>query len=401
MWYHDRFHTPFDLPNPKELDEDDRVSYKTSSDLRKFHFPAWASAFIAMVLLILSCITCVCAVRKCSRRRRKTQRSSNMRKSMVSLCDTTSLGHTHRGRVQLDVEDVDAGLMPMNGQEEYSNEEEEEETKKESSLGKLQYSIEYDFHTSKLIVGVVKGEKLLAVDINGTSDPYIKICLIPKGGKKFQTRVHRKTLNPDFNEYFTFKVSYGELAKQTIVLSVFDFDRFSHHTFIGEVRLPIASLDLGSTVEEWQEIQPGIEDMSDVLGDLCFSLRYIPTAGKLFIVILEGKNLKNLDKQGISDPYVKLQLVQNRRKLKKKKTTVKMNTLNPYFNETFSFDIPFDQIQNTQIIFSIYDANKVKKNEAIGSVVVGCNASANGIRHWSDMLANPRRPVVQWHALEN
>uniref|UniRef100_A0A8C4NAR6 Synaptotagmin 5 n=1 Tax=Eptatretus burgeri TaxID=7764 RepID=A0A8C4NAR6_EPTBU len=345
MWYHDRFHTPFDLPNPKELDEDDRVSYKTSSDLRKFHFPAWASAFIAMVLLILSCITCVCAVRKCSRRRRKTQRSSNMRKSMVSLCDTTSLGHTHRGRVQLDVEDVDAGLMPMNGQEEYSNEEEEEETKKESSLGKLQYSIEYDFHTSK--------------------------------------------------------VSYGELAKQTIVLSVFDFDRFSHHTFIGEVRLPIASLDLGSTVEEWQEIQPGIEDMSDVLGDLCFSLRYIPTAGKLFIVILEGKNLKNLDKQGISDPYVKLQLVQNRRKLKKKKTTVKMNTLNPYFNETFSFDIPFDQIQNTQIIFSIYDANKVKKNEAIGSVVVGCNASANGIRHWSDMLANPRRPVVQWHALEN
>uniref|UniRef100_A0A8C4ND86 Synaptotagmin 5 n=1 Tax=Eptatretus burgeri TaxID=7764 RepID=A0A8C4ND86_EPTBU len=345
MWYHDRFHTPFDLPNPKELDEDDRVSYKTSSDLRKFHFPAWASAFIAMVLLILSCITCVCAVRKCSRRRRKTQRSSNMRKSMVSLCDTTSLGHTHRGRVQLDVEDVDAGLMPMNGQEEYSNEEEEEETKKESSLGKLQYSIEYDFHTSKLIVGVVKGEKLLAVDINGTSDPYIKICLIPKGGKKFQTRVHRKTLNPDFNEYFTFK--------------------------------------------------------SDVLGDLCFSLRYIPTAGKLFIVILEGKNLKNLDKQGISDPYVKLQLVQNRRKLKKKKTTVKMNTLNPYFNETFSFDIPFDQIQNTQIIFSIYDANKVKKNEAIGSVVVGCNASANGIRHWSDMLANPRRPVVQWHALEN
>uniref|UniRef100_UPI00358E4B67 synaptotagmin-1-like isoform X2 n=1 Tax=Myxine glutinosa TaxID=7769 RepID=UPI00358E4B67 len=348
MWYHDRFHIPFDSPKPQELDEDDHASYKTSSDLRKFHFPAWASACIAIVLLILSCLVCVCTARRCSRRRRKALRDPNVtRKSLVPLYDTASLGRTHRERVQLDIEDGYDGSTPLNEEEEYSNEEEEEEeTKKEASRGKLQYSIEYDLNTSKLIVGIVKAEKLLAMNANGTSDPYVRINLVPKGGKRFETRVHRKTLNPDYNEYFTFKIPYGELARQTVVLSVFDFERFSHHSFIGEVRLPIASLDLGSAVEEWQEIQPGTEDKSDVLGDLCFSLRYIPTAGKLFIVILEGKNLKNLDRQGMSDPYVKLQLVQNRRKLKKKKTTVKMNTLNPYFNETFSFDVPFDQIQD-------------------------------------------------------
>ncbi len=42
------------------------------------------------------------------------------------------------------------------------------------------------------------------------------------------------------------------------------------------------------------------------LGDICFSLRYVPTAGKLTVVILEAKNLKKMDVGGLSGqhPYV-------------------------------------------------------------------------------------------------
>lgn len=47
----------------------------------------------------------------------------------------------------------------------------------------------------------------------------------------------------------------------------------------------------------------------------------------------------------VSDPYVKIVLQHNGKRLKKKKTTVKKNTLNPYFNESFSFEVPFEQIQ--------------------------------------------------------
>lgn len=39
------------------------------------------------------------------------------------------------------------------------------------------------------------------------------------------------------------------------------------------------------------------------LGDICFSLRYVPTAGKLTVVILEAKNLKKMDVGGLSGEY--------------------------------------------------------------------------------------------------
>ena len=42
--------------------------------------------------------------------------------------------------------------------------------------------------------------------MSGTSDPYVKLYLLPEKKKKVETKVHRKTLNPVFNETFIFKV---------------------------------------------------------------------------------------------------------------------------------------------------------------------------------------------------
>lgn len=48
--------------------------------------------------------------------------------------------------------------------------------------------------------------------MGGTSDPYVKVFLLPDKKKKYETKVHRKTLNPAFNETFTFKVQAGGVA---------------------------------------------------------------------------------------------------------------------------------------------------------------------------------------------
>lgn len=50
-------------------------------------------------------------------------------------------------------------------------------------------------------------------------------------------QVHRKTLNPVFNETFQFSVPLAELAQRKLHFSVYDFDRFSRHDLIGQVVL--------------------------------------------------------------------------------------------------------------------------------------------------------------------
>lgn len=55
---------------------------------------------------------------------------------------------------------------------------------------------------------MIQAEELPALDMGGTSDPYVKVYLLPDKKKKFETKVHRKTLSPVFEETFVFKVRF-------------------------------------------------------------------------------------------------------------------------------------------------------------------------------------------------
>lgn len=264
--------------------------------------------------------------------------------------------------------------------------------------GKLLYSMEYNSSQSELTVGIKEAKALKAMDKGGTSDPYVKVYISPKS-KKCETKVFRKTLNPVFNEQFKYKIPKAELEDCTAVMQVFDFNKFSKHNIIGEIRLRLNTVDWNHVIEEWQDLAEPSKIDDENLGDICFSLRYVPTANKLTVVILEAKNLKPMDPGGSSDPYVKVQLTLDKKKWKKKKTSVKKNTLNPYFNESFYFDVSFNQIKRVNLVIAVWDYDKMTKNDAIGKIFLGCDASGNQLRHWADMLSNPRRPMAQWHTL--
>uniref|UniRef100_A0A8C9FDP9 Synaptotagmin n=1 Tax=Pavo cristatus TaxID=9049 RepID=A0A8C9FDP9_PAVCR len=162
----------------------------------------------------------------------------------------------------------------------------------------LDYCLNQPIYT--LLVGIIQAAELPALDMGGTSDPYVKVFLLPDKKKKYETKVHRKTLNPVFNEQFTFKVPYSELGGKTLVMAVYDFDRFSKHDIIGEYKVAMNTVDFGHVTEEWRDLQSAEKEEQEKLGDICFSLRYVPTAGKLTVVILEAKNLKKMDVGGLS-----------------------------------------------------------------------------------------------------
>ncbi|XP_030057094.1 synaptotagmin-8 [Microcaecilia unicolor] len=342
--------------------------------LNKIPLPRWAIIAIAAAagLLLLLCILCI--IVKCCCRKRKQKKKERITLGNINGSTTASL-------VQPDLEDLDAQL-------------------KEEKRGRLQYSLEYNFRRQEITVGVKQAADLKAMDSGGTSDPYVIVYLTSDRKKKYETKVYRKTLNPVFNESFTFSMPQADVADTAVVLQVYDFNRFSKHDSIGELRLPLADCDLQHVIEEWQELSTPSKIEQDRLGEICFSLRYVPSTGKLTVVILEAKKLKRMDTGGLSDPYVKVQLILNKKKWKKKRTGVKKNTLSPYFNEVFTFDVAFEQIQNVDLVISVWDHDKVSKNEQIGKVFLSCRATGNQLRHWSDMLANPRRPIAQWHSLQ-
>uniref|UniRef100_A0A3B3X8J4 Synaptotagmin n=1 Tax=Poecilia mexicana TaxID=48701 RepID=A0A3B3X8J4_9TELE len=347
--------------NNTEISKNDmfeEIKSKFLNEIDKIPLPPWALIAIAVVaaLLVLTC--CFCIIKKCCCKKKKNKKGK-------------------KGKDGFNMKNMQGGEKQLLCVHHFS-----------SSCHK------------QLTVGILQAADLMSMDSGGTSDPYVRVLLFPDKKKKFDTKVHKKTLNPVFNETFVFKVPYEELGGKTLMMSVYDYDRFSKHDVIGEVKLPMNTIDLGRPIEEWRDLESADQEEPEKLGDICISLRYVPTAGKLTVCILEAKNLKKMDACGLSDPYVKIQLLQGGKRLKKKKTTVKKNTLNPYYNESFSFEIPLEQMQKILVVITVFDYDKIGKNDAIGKIFVGSKATGLGLKHWSDMLANPRRPIAQWHPLQ-
>ncbi len=99
------------------------------------------------------------------------------------------------------------------------------------------------------------------------------------------------------------------------------------------------------------------------------------------------------------DPYVKFWLIQEGKKVKKRKTTVKMRTLNPSYNESFLFEVDFEKIDETSLMFIVCDYDKGEKGEPIGELLLGSLGTGKQRDHWTQMIRNPNKPVARWHRI--
>jgi hypothetical protein len=276
-------------------------------------------------------------------------------------------------------------------------------------LGTLHCTIRYSFDKNALVVTVNRCENLPAKDSTAkSSDPYVKLQLLPEKQHKVKTRVMRRTLNPVYDEDFTFYgIHFNQLEGLTLHFVVLSFDRYSRDDVIGEVMLELDSIDLSNSdntpVPIYKEITPRSYKLkSQGRGEILVSLCYQPAANRITVVVLKARNLPKMDITGLSDPYVKIYLLFNGQRIAKKKTHVKKRTLNPVFNESFVFELPHmeEGLKNISLEFMLLDWDRVTKNEVIGRLELGgdkCEGTA--LHHWNEVLASPRRQIAEWHKL--
>ncbi|XP_059469596.1 synaptotagmin-10-like [Neocloeon triangulifer] len=276
-----------------------------------------------------------------------------------------------------------------------------EEVDNVQTCGTLSFSLRYDKDVEGLVVKILEAHDLPIKDFTGSSDPYVKVQLLPDRKRKFQTKVHRKNLNPVFNETFIFSVAFEELAERYLQFSVYDFDRFSRHDLMGQVvfRGLVDQSDLEKEIEFTMNIISTPQEKK-ALGELMLSLCYLPTAGRLTVTVIKARNLKAMDITGSSDPYVKVSLICQGRRIKKRKTSVKKANLNPVYNEALVFDVPSENVDDVSLLIKVLDYDRVGSNELLGCAGIGAQIAGLGREHWLQMLDSPRRPVAQWHPLK-
>ncbi|XP_031330455.1 synaptotagmin-7 [Photinus pyralis] len=268
------------------------------------------------------------------------------------------------------------------------------------NVGQIHFSLEYDFQNTTLILRLIQGKDLPAKDLSGTSDPYVRVTLLPDKKHRLETKIKRRTLNPRWNETFYFEgFPIQKLQSRVLHLHVFDYDRFSRDDSIGELFLPLCQVDLSEKPSFWKALKPPAKDKC---GELLTSLCYHPSNSILTLTLLKARNLKAKDINGKSDPYVKVWLQFGDKRIEKRKTAVFKCTLNPVFNDTFSFNVPWEKIRECSLDVMVMDFDNIGRNELIGRILLaGKNGSgATETKHWQDMITKPRQTIVQWHRLK-
>ncbi|XP_077574343.1 double C2-like domains, gamma isoform X2 [Stigmatopora nigra] len=283
-------------------------------------------------------------------------------------------------------------------------------------LGTLEFTLLFDQENNCLHCTINKAKGLKAMDSNGLADPYVKLHLLPGASKanKLRTKTLKNTLNPVWNEELVYHgITAADMTTKTLRLCVCDMDRLGRNEFIGEVRVALKKLREGENKRynmgleriaqnkeaNSQAVEPGTLVAEEERGRILVSLCYNTEKGCLLVGIIRCAHLAAMDSNGYSDPFVKIILQPDMGKKSKYKTTVKKKTLNPEFNEEFSYDVTLDLLAKKTLEISVWDYDLGMSNDFIGGVELGINASGQRLRHWFECLKNKGKKVEYWHTL--
>ncbi|XP_062830288.1 multiple C2 and transmembrane domain-containing protein 1 isoform X4 [Anolis carolinensis] len=241
----------------------------------------------------------------------------------------------------------------------------------------------------QLDITLKSGHNLAARDRRGTSDPYVKFKI---GGKEFfRSKTIHKNLNPVWEEKTTIIIEH---LREQLYVKVFDYDFGLQDDFIGSAFLDLNSLEQNRPID----VTLNLKDLhypDEDLGTILLSVLLTPKdqregtmlmrkswkrsskfqtqsirlsdlhrkaqlwRGIVSVTLIEGRELKAMDPNGLSDPYVKFRLGQQ-----KYKSKIMPKTLNPQWREQFDFHL-YDE-RGGIIDITVWDKDAGKKDDFIG-----------------------------------
>ncbi|XP_072137301.1 multiple C2 and transmembrane domain-containing protein 1 isoform X1 [Mobula birostris] len=260
----------------------------------------------------------------------------------------------------------------------------------------------------QLNVLLKSGYNLAVRDRGGTSDPYVKFKIA--GKEVFRSKIIHKNLNPVWNEDISLLM---ESIAEPLYIKVFDYDFGLHDDFMGSAYLDLTKLELKRATE----VTLNLKDPScpvQTLGSLLMTVtllsregdprdakmylrrNWIPSCkvqnarlleahkkdqlwrGVVSVTLVEGRDLKPMDPNGLSDPYVKFKMG-----CQKYKSKTILKTLNPQWREQFDFLLGNEK--GDIIDITVWDKDSLKKDDFIGRCQVDLTGLSKEHTHKLDL----------------
>ncbi len=118
-----------------------------------------------------------------------------------------------------------------------------------------------------------------------------------------------------------------------------------------------------------------------------------------------------MDAHAQMDATVKCYLLPNRKSRGKKKTQVIKNSLNPVWEEQFTYQVTREELSKERVLeITVWDYDNRGINNFVGGLRLGpshaggkhkkwMDSTGDELSHWEDMLAHPGEWVELWHNL--
>ena len=121
-------------------------------------------------------------------------------------------------------------------------------------------------------------------------------------------------------------------------------------------------------------------------GELKISCQYCD--GCLNLLVMHAKNLVPRTIQGTADPYVKSYVLPDPNKSTKRKTRIARKNLNPTYNQTLSYKMSVNELQQRVVQITVWDNDSMGVNDYLGGVNI------------YPLLLDMTQEVTQWYKLK-